>query len=364
MAWVSRASSRLSGGSTVTSRSASIVLPTPGGPDISRWCPPVAAELEGEPRLRLADDVGEVGPGPSRGRHPPSGGGAGGSGVPCCGRDVPVDDVAQARRPRAPSPRRRAAPRRRSRPARRRAAPRRGPPRAPPAGRRARPAPSRRAPARPGGRRRRATPAPDHARRPRAPRPRSAGRSTAPRLGMEAGERLTVTRCGGHRHPAGRGRGPHPVGRLRARGVGHAADREVRQALRDVRLDVDDGAVEAATGRPTGCARGRASRPHPHDVPDDGAADPGRHRMPTTSTRTCAARARLGVPARGRPPPAAAAASPWRRSPPRPARRSPAPRRVLTSQMTRQSPSRATTSTSPCSQRQLRSSTSMPCSRR
>ena len=42
-AWVSKASSRLNGGRTVTSRSASIVLPTPGGPAMRRWCPPVAA---------------------------------------------------------------------------------------------------------------------------------------------------------------------------------------------------------------------------------------------------------------------------------------------------------------------------------
>ena len=47
-------------GSSPGSRSASIVLPAPGGPVISRWCPPAAATSSSVARGRLAQHVGEV----------------------------------------------------------------------------------------------------------------------------------------------------------------------------------------------------------------------------------------------------------------------------------------------------------------
>jgi hypothetical protein len=61
MAVQSSASSNVSGGRIVASRRASIVLPAPGGPHISRLWPPAARDLERAARRELAAHVGEVG---------------------------------------------------------------------------------------------------------------------------------------------------------------------------------------------------------------------------------------------------------------------------------------------------------------
>ena len=52
---------RSSAGSRPGSRRASIVLPAPGGPTSSRWCPPAAATSTARRGDRLAADVGEIG---------------------------------------------------------------------------------------------------------------------------------------------------------------------------------------------------------------------------------------------------------------------------------------------------------------
>ena len=251
-------------------------------------------ELQGQPRLRLADDVGEVGPGPSRDRdHVRWRRGRERRAV--LGRDVPVDDVAQAPGPvhRHPVDELRLT----DVLDRHDDVPRPGPGRGE-------------------HRRQDAVHAPDppverqlaqvddvvgdatldH---PGGRQHRDGDRQVEARPALGDGGRREVDRdpVGGHGHPAVRGRGPHPVGRLRARGVGHAADREVRQPLRDVRLDVDDGAVEAGQRDRAGAPQAVRHDPTPTTCRTT-AGRPGRHRMPTTSTRTCAARAPSACPAR------------------------------------------------------------------
>ena len=267
------------------------------------------------------DDVGEVGPGPRPGTAATTGGGRGRQRRAVLGRGVPVDDVAQAAGAVHRRPRRRAGPRRRSRPARRRG----------------------RAPARAAASTAGSTPCTPRTRPSSASSPRwTTSRASPPRitpgrrqhgdgdgqvearpaLGDRGRRQVDGDPVRRHRHPAVRRGRPHPVGRLRARGIGHAADREVRQPLRDVRLDVDQRCRRARTGPPTGCAPAPGSRPDPHDVPHDGRptgpAQDADHVDPHLRDPRTGRRARRGTPPR-----AAAAASPWRRSPPRPARRSP-----------------------------------------
>ena len=87
------------------------------------------------------------------------------------------------------------------------------------------------------------------------------------------------------------------VGRLRARGIRHPPDREVRQPLGDVRLDVDDGAVEPGQRHRPGAPEPLGHDPTPTTWRST-AGRPGRQRMPTTSTRTWAARSPPPCPAR------------------------------------------------------------------
>ena len=152
---------------------------------------------------------------------------------------------------------------------RRRAAPRPSPPAAP----RARAAPTRPAPAR------RCAPS--------APRPaagtRPAAASTAiaigrskplPALGIDAGDRLTVSRRLGTDTPEFAAAALIRSGRLLARRVGQAADHELRQPLHQVRLDVDQGTLQPGQrhrpGAPqlhvataTRCSSLRRARPGP-----------------------------------------------------------------------------------------------------
>ena len=57
----SSASARVSGGRIDGSRRASIVLPTPGGPESRRLWPPAAAIGQRADDVDVAADVGEVG---------------------------------------------------------------------------------------------------------------------------------------------------------------------------------------------------------------------------------------------------------------------------------------------------------------
>ena len=74
-----------SGGSTVTSRSASIVLPTPGGPDSSRWWPPVAAISSASRASGWPTTSARSGPDRGRARPTAAAPDAGGSGVAVLG---------------------------------------------------------------------------------------------------------------------------------------------------------------------------------------------------------------------------------------------------------------------------------------
>ena len=294
MAWVSRACSRLSGRQHRDQPLGEHRLADAGRPGHQQVVPSGGRQLEGQPRLRLPDDVGEVGAGPRPAPAPTGGGGAGGSGVPCSAARVPVDDVAQAagavhghpvdelglpdvldRHDDVPWPR---------------SAPRRGPR----AARRAPPGPARRAPARRGGRRR--------ATRPRRITPAADSTATAmarsklaPRLGIDAGERFTVTRCGGTGTPL-----VAAADRTRSGACAHAASGMPPIAkcgspwatCASTSTTVPSSPV-SATDRVcpspwlTTPPRRRAGRT---------AGRPGRHRMPTTSTRTCAARSPPAVP--------------------------------------------------------------------
>ena len=218
-------------------------LADPGRPGHQQVVASGRRQLERQPRLRLPDDVGEVGPARV---HRPGRRAAGrqGQGRAVLGGARTSRRRRAGRRRRAPSRRRRAGPRRRSRRAPRRARRPTVPPRAPRAARR-------------GHRRTR----PSSASSPRCTTSRdrlagitpaaestatAIGRSKhAPRLGIEAGERLTVTRCGGHGHPARRRRRRGP-GRAPARRR-HPACPPIAKCGRpcgDVRLDVDQRAVE------------------------------------------------------------------------------------------------------------------------
>ena len=331
-------------------------LADPRRPGHEQVVPTRGGQLEGEPRLGLADDVGEVGPGP--GRHVTHRRwGRGRQRRAVLGRGVPVDDVAQAlgavhRDPvdelgladvldrhddvAAPPPARPPAPR---------AAPR------------ARRAPARRAPARRGGRRR--------GRAHRGSRPAAESTATAmgrskhaPRLGIEAGERLTVTRCGGTGTPLFAA-----ADRTRSGACAHAAS-----GMPPIAKCGSPCAMCASTSTTVPSSPDRATdrvRPRPWLTT----------RPPRRAARRPAGRAGTGCRRRRRAPARPATARRARARYAAASRRSrialakvtastgspnPEERRVLTSQMTRQSPSRATMSTSPCSHRQLRSSTSMP----
>ena len=254
-----------------------------GRPGQEQVVAPGGGELEREPRLGLADDVGEVGPGPGHvGRR--RGHRSGGQRHALLGRGVPVDDVAQRARPvhrdavdelglgdvlerhhDVPDPSSRGLEHR---------------------GQHAPHAPDPPVEGQlaevdhPG---RKATPAHD----PRCGQHRHGDRQVEARPALRDRGRREVDRDAvrRHRHPAGRGGRADPVGRLRAGGVGQPTDGEVRQPRRDVGLDVDERPVEAAQGDRQGAPEPERHDPSPTTCRTT-AGSPGRHSTPTTSMRT------------------------------------------------------------------------------
>ena len=232
------ASARVSGGRIEGSRRASIVLPTPGGPDSSRLWPPAAAIVERADRRRVAADVREVGDDAGRGGSRRLGATAGGR--PRAGR----------RPPRPARPRRRRPTRRRARP---RAARSRGTtsPRRP-----ARSVPSATA----------STPRSGRSSPPSDSSPKTAKRSSAsagtwplaastaaaiarskpgPALRSDAGARLTVTRRAGNSKPEFRTAARTRSRASRTAAVAEPDDREARQPGPQVDLDGDAAGVDA-----------------------------------------------------------------------------------------------------------------------
>ena len=308
--------SRSSRGSTVTSRSASIVLPTPGGPHEEEMVPAGRGELEGQPGLRLPDDVGEVLAAGAARRWPRSRTGSGTSGS------------------RPPLARRSARRRRSGRP--RHARGRRGRARASaafPSGTTTSRTPWRSAASTLGSTPRTGRTDPS---RPSSPRcttvrgrlggqdPRRHERrdgdrqvEAVPALGIEAGERLTVMRRCGSGTPLLVAARLDPVGRLRAGGVGQPADGEVRQPLGDVRLDVDEGAVEPAQGDRPGAPQAHHDPTPTRAGATAGAAVRAQDPDDVDAHRPRAPQVVLGQPGGGEPSQARGLGG----SPPRPARR-------------------------------------------
>ena len=260
--------SRSRGGSRVGSRSASIVLPAPGGPEHPAGCgrrpradlQRLAGHRPGRPRRpgRGAPGRQVVGE-PSADRREPHRarrsadlrGVPAGSPAPASCAGEPVGRSAASSRAAPawrPGPRSRPA---RDRPRRRWRAgttTRAGTGlRPPPARRGARRAPvgrGRRDPARRGRTARRRLAGHDPGRRRAAP-PRWPGRSMLPRLGRLAGNRLTVIRASGQVVAAVDHGRADPVAGLAQRGVGQADEVEAGHAVAHVGLDLDEVAGHA-----------------------------------------------------------------------------------------------------------------------
>ena len=272
-----------SGGSSPGSRSASIVLPAPGGPVRNRWCPPAAATSTARrpaacpttsPRSGAGGAVGQ------RARAVP--------GERARGRRRCADQLGQRRRRRSTSmPGRPAPPRRRWPPARRPAGARPAPRRAPRAARRgsARTRPS--SPSSPSSTSRSTGRA---ARRPAAARTAAASARSKPLpcFGIDAGDRpMVIRRCGQRAAGVDHG-GPDPVDRLADDGVGQPDQRPPRAARSPCRPRPRPSRPATPT-RPTDQVRASGHENAAAQVRHQRAGRPGGTSTPTTSKRSSGA---------------------------------------------------------------------------
>ena len=241
-----RLGARDSGGRIDGRRRASIVLPTPGGPESSRLWPPAAAIVSALDDVGVAADVGEVEVGAP---------GARGTPVVAVGRRRRARRRAGSRRPRA----RLAGARATSRPSTSAASSARS------RGTTSPPSPARAAPSATASapRHGRSSPPSDELAEDRAAlerlgrdlaaggehrRRRSRGRSPGPALRSDAGARLTVSALERELEARVEDRRAHALARLAHGAVGEADDREVRQAGAHVDLDGDAARLEAVDG--------------------------------------------------------------------------------------------------------------------